>query len=332
MTKSVQQGGDLFLGSAALQKTFACARAAQNGKLVIIADFDRTITRCFLPDGGRGSSAHGVLDGSNLLSEDWRAKTKVLFDKYFPIEIDPKMSVEEKIPLMTEWYTQVHSLMLKQGITRDQLKAVVAECRSIQLREGFADFLQSCQDAQPPVPVLIMSAGLGDVIEEFLNSALPFALASTTMVVSNRFHFDDGGNMVGFSEPLLHMFNKSAAWLPDKAQHLVRGCSHCLLLGDGVGDITMADGLQTEVLRVGFLNEKIDEKLVHFREIFDVVKTNDGPVPAICFQAIGRSVRSAQWPSPQRLMTVSAIGVSCLAMAWFAYRRSASRNSTRSRD
>ena len=51
-----------------------------------------------------------------------------------------------------------------------------------------------------------MSAGLGDVIEEFLHQRLPFALADSTHVVSNRMVFDSTGRLADFSEPLLHMW------------------------------------------------------------------------------------------------------------------------------
>merc|ERR1712187_817954 len=120
-----------------------------------------------------------------------------------------------------------------------------------------------------------MSAGLGDVIDEFLQQSLPFALTETTSVVSNRMQFDESGRLVDFSEPLLHMFNKNGTvidcrWVDDK--------THCLLLGDSVGDLTMADGLNLEVLKIGFLNEKVAEKLEQYRGPFDVVVTHDGAV------------------------------------------------------
>merc|ERR1712032_587212 len=121
------------------------------------------------------------------------AKTKEHFDHYFPIEIDSKMSIEEKIPIMNEWYSKVHTCMIGEGITRSNLRACVAKCDTIRLRDGVADFIKRCQEAEPPIPVLIMSAGLGDIIEEFLRLALPFPLAPSTQVVSNRLKFDDAG-------------------------------------------------------------------------------------------------------------------------------------------
>lgn len=267
--------------------TAACANAARENDLFVIADFDRTATRCFLPNGDRGRSAHGVLETGEILSEEYTNQTQVLFEKYYPVEIDPEMSIPDKIPIMNEWYATVHSLMLKETVTQEKIRNAVATCDTIMLREGMADFLKQCQDASPPVPVLIMSAGLGDVIEEFLIKVLPFQLAPTTRVVSNKMEFDAEGQLVAFSEPLLHMFNKTGAFLPESCKNLVTDRKYCLLLGDGLGDLTMADGLDVQKLSVGFLNEKIDERLPKYQEGFDYVVPGDVALPEVCFQAIG---------------------------------------------
>lgn len=269
------------------QLTATCANAARENELLVIADFDRTITRCFLPNGGRGSSAHGCMESGEVLSKEHSARCQELFSKYYPVEIDPEMSIADKIPIMNEWYSTVHDLMLKETVTREKIRNAVVTCDTIMLRDCVADFLRSCQDASPPVPVLIMSAGLGDVIEEFLKKSLPFQLAPTTRVVSNMMVFDGEGHLVAFSEPLMHMFNKTAAFLPDSCRNLVAGRKHCLLLGDGLGDLTMADGLDVQKLTVGFLNEKIDERLTKYQEGFDYVVSGDVAVPDLCFRAIG---------------------------------------------
>jgi len=272
------------------KKTAACAASAKAGEMLAMADFDRTVTRCFVSGGGRGTSAHGVLEQTKVLSEVFQGRAKELFTKYYPVEIDASMPIEDKIPIMREWYGQVHNLMLEENVTRESITKAVSNCTTIQLRDGIADFIRLCQEAMPPIPVLIMSAGLGDVIEEFLKQHLPFDLAPTTRVVSNRMCFNDEGRLTGFSEPLLHMFNKTAEFVPEDAQPLLESKQHCLILGDSVGDLTMADGIdKPDKLKVGFLNEKVEERMSQFLGPFDVVVTNDGSVPDVCFRAIGTS-------------------------------------------
>merc|ERR1712032_1425099 len=248
------------------------------------------MTRRFVRrEGGEkdGMSAHGVLERGGVFTPRYEQKTKELLDKYYPIEIDPTIPIEEKIPLMKEWYGQVHEMMLEEGVTAATIQKSVEKCDNIALREGIADLVAACQECSPPVPFVVMSAGLGNVIDEFLRQHLPFALKPSTMVVSNRLLFNAEGVHTGFTEPLMHMFNKSLASVPPEGEHLVRGKGHCLLLGDSVGDLTMADGgvgTFSQKLAVGFLNEKVEERRSQFVGPFDVVVTHDGQLPAFCLR------------------------------------------------
>ena len=69
----------------------------------MIADFDRTITKATVK-GMRGASCHGVVESLECLSEEYKSATDVLFKKYFPLEITPDLTIEEKIPIMKEWW------------------------------------------------------------------------------------------------------------------------------------------------------------------------------------------------------------------------------------
>mmetsp|Transcript_44580 Transcript_44580/g.105679 ORF Transcript_44580/g.105679 Transcript_44580/m.105679 type:complete len:294 (-) Transcript_44580:83-964(-) len=268
-----------------LAKELAAASAAK--QLVVIADFDRTLTNAFAADRGPGVTSHGVLETGGVLSEKFQSVAHALFQKYHPIETDTSISIQEKMPVMKEWYSGVHEAMLSEGVTLDKIRGAVEAAKGpLRLREGVADFLKACQDAVPPVPVIIMSAGLGTVIEEVFRQLLPFELAPTTSIVSNWMQFDQEGHLQGFSEPLLHMFNKSAAFMPEASKALVADKKTCLLLGDGLGDLTMADGLDIHSIKVGFLNEKVDERLSSYLGPFSVVVTNDGPLPEFCLSAL----------------------------------------------
>lgn len=73
---------------------------------------------------------------------------------------------------------------------------------------------------------------------------------------------------MGFEEPIIHTFNKTAASIPEfgiagGAATPRRTC--VLLLGDSTGDVHMADGATVDdpegvcgtVLRIGFLNDQV---------------------------------------------------------------------------
>jgi len=49
-------------------------------------------------------SLTGALELSPLLPEDYRAAVAQLKEFYYAIEIDPVMTIEEKVPHMVDWY------------------------------------------------------------------------------------------------------------------------------------------------------------------------------------------------------------------------------------
>lgn len=44
-----------------------------------------------------------IIDNCKLVTEECRQKLLQLKNKYYPIEIDPHLTMEEKYPFMVEW-------------------------------------------------------------------------------------------------------------------------------------------------------------------------------------------------------------------------------------
>ena len=59
------------------------------------------------------------MENSPLLPKGYTDKTNALRAKYLPIEMDPNLTVEEKIPHMEAWYKQANKLLQETGIQRD---------------------------------------------------------------------------------------------------------------------------------------------------------------------------------------------------------------------
>lgn len=140
---------------------FACSLSSRLQALVM--DFDRTISSFRGPNGGRGVTCHGTLEVGQ--STETRARAQAFNDYYYPIEVDPKRTQEEKLPLMVEWYRSINNLFVEVGFKRKQLSAAVAGA-NLQLRPGATDIMDFC--AATGVPLVIFSAGVGDVIKEVL--------------------------------------------------------------------------------------------------------------------------------------------------------------------
>jgi HAD superfamily hydrolase (TIGR01544 family) len=220
------------------------------------------------------------------MGECYLRETTALFNKYYAIEVDPRLSPAEKTPHMASWNTEVHALMVEIGLHRDDL-ARIAATPHLQLRDGAADLLRGAH--AHGVPVHVFSAGLADVITAFLARE---GLAPHAHVVGNMMRFDsDTGRLAGFHGALLHPLNKrGAAVRGSPTWPLTAHRRAVIIVGDNVGDALMADGLfgendddsnsneNTVVLRVGVFNvspgeakETTEHRLSQHLAAFDMV-------------------------------------------------------------
>lgn len=250
-----------------------------HSRLSIVSDFDFTISK-FLIDGQRGASCHKIIEDCGLLHHEYHAQAQDLQKKYYPLEVDPSLSMEEKTTYMVEWVDKAHVLLKEYGLTKNVISTAVAEALKTP-RFGLRGQVNAFFDilAAKNVPTLIFSAGIADVLEEVLSSQTTVSW-DHVHVISNRCLFDEHGTVTGFEQPLLHVFNKrSSAYLhssffqvPDIAK---RDC--LLLLGDSLGDISMSEGMQIaddSILRIGFLNDRV-ERLPQYLESYDMVVLDD---------------------------------------------------------
>ncbi|MBN3325917.1 5NT3 nucleotidase, partial [Atractosteus spatula] len=223
-------------------------------KLQVITDFDMTLSR-FSSNGKRCPTCHNIIDNCKMVTEDCRRKLLQLKETYYPIEIDPHLTIEEKYPFMVEWYFKSHRLLVEQRLQKDKIPEIVRES-DVCLREGFEQFFDRLH--QHGVPVFIFSAGLGDVLEEIIRQAGVYR--PNVRVVSNFMDFDENGVLKGFKGELIHMYNKHEGALKNTEYFKqLKDNSNILLLGDSLGDLNMADGVPSveNILKIGFLNDKV---------------------------------------------------------------------------
>lgn len=256
---------------------------AGKDKTFFVLDFDRTITKCYLEDGGRALDCHDILASCPKISWGCKRMMELLMNKYYPIEVDAKMSKEEKTPHMVEWYKLVNQLLAAQGLNRSDVEVAVSGCKDFRLRSGVEELFQIAH--RKGIPIIVVSAGLGNVIEEVIRQCIRKPSGevgspwNNVRVLSNTLLWNHAGHFKGHSEPLIHMFNKSLQDAPEDVKDLIEGRHVGVLVGDGLGDLTMADGHQTTtVIKVGFLNEKIEERLPSYCAdgAYDRVVLNDG--------------------------------------------------------
>lgn len=241
-------------------------------RLQVISDFDHTITRIHYQQKPC-SSTYTILDSSPYIPEDCRIKARALHSNYYPIEIDPTISIKEKIPWMIEWYKQAHSVLQSSGLKRSDLAKMV-ESSDVMLRQSCETLFATLNKHQ--VPLLIFSAGLGDLVKEVLTHFGTFY--PNMKLIANFMEFDEEGKVNGFKGDIIHMYNKSQSSIhnSDYFKQLEHR-NNVILLGDSLGDLQMADGVlqSANILRIGFLNHKIEESLPRYLDSYDIVLIDD---------------------------------------------------------
>jgi 5'-nucleotidase len=239
----------------------------------VLTDFDRTLTKAFV-DGKSVPSIISRLRGGNYISLDYTEKANALAEQYRPIETDPDIPLEEKKEKMNEWWTKHFDLLIQSGLNRKHIKSIVNE-GFIQLRDGAGSFLEILNKNKIPL-IIISSGGLGyDSIKTFLQKNN--RMYENIHIVSNSFKWDKSGKAIGINEPIIHVFNKDEQSLRSYSfYNLIKNRKNVLLLGDSLGDIGMVNGFDyTDLIKIGFLNEKIGENLEDFKNNFDVILLND---------------------------------------------------------
>jgi len=248
-------------------------------KFHVLADFDRTLTMAFDDNGDKVPSVISILRNWNYLSEEYSKEAQKLFDKYHKIEIDPKMSLEEKTKYMREWWKTHYDLLIRSGLKKEHLQKVLNSGK-IVLRKGAEEFFDILHEKNIPL-IIISSNGLGHIIDMFLEKI--GKMYSNIHIITNDLIFNEEGNLIGVEEPIIHSLNKSETSITDK--ELLKKLNkrkNISLLGDGIGDLGMVRGFNYEtLLKFGFLNYNIEENLERYKENFDVVIIGDGDMSFI---------------------------------------------------
>lgn len=254
-------------------------------KLQILSDFDWTMTK-WKENGKLLPSSHGVMEESDVMPRSFIKKVKDIFAHYYPIEINPNITDEEKIPIMEEWWTKTRAALLETNITRAMITEMTGNT-PLRLRDGLHELAMDLCDWK--IPLLIFSAGIGDIVIEILKHEKLFLRNQT--VISNQIEWDDKGSITGYKNPIIHSFNKNVA-LKRHLGYFENNKNRCnaILMGDSIGDLRMTQGVESisTCLKIGFLNDKIEERLPSYQQNYDIVLIEDESmtIPRKIFDAI----------------------------------------------
>ncbi len=245
----------------------------------VVADFDMTLTKA-CGAGQPRSSLESILEEGEYLGPEFSIQARKNFAKYYPIEIDPNIPLEQKKEAMHEWWTIQFSLMLNAGLTRDAIKNTM-ESGMVNFRSWYEDFFSLLKDNN--IPLLIFSAsGLWyEAIHYGLQNKNK--LSDNIDIISNDFIRDENGKAIGIKEPIIHSFNKDETVVRDlPIYQKIKERKNVLILWDSPGDASMADGFDYEnIIKIWFLNNDTPENRKLFQEKFDLIILDDGPMDEV---------------------------------------------------
>lgn len=243
--------------------------------LQILADFDKTLTKAFF-QGKPVNSLLAVLRDNNYFSLEYVQKAKAMSERYYPIEYDQNIPKEERIKLIEQWWHEHNKLLIEVGLDK---KAVqwAAHHESIQFRDGFLDFMDFLKRNE--IPLVVMSAsGLGIEAIKMCFEKID-KLYRNVYIISNDFVWDENGKAITEKQPIIHSLNKDETLVANFPEIFaqVKNRKNVILLGDNPEDVAMVEGFEYEnLIKIGFLNENIEENLGVYKQNFDVIITNDG--------------------------------------------------------
>lgn len=231
----------------------------------VVMDFDRTITN------GSSKTSWSILAGSDLVPECYIEERDKLYNKYRPIELDEEMDYEKRVNLVSEWFRLHIELFVKYKISEEVFEKAGRDLRIMEFREGAKEFLEFLYKKN--IPVIIISAGIGNFIESFLRANN--AYFDNIYISSNRVIFKDGF-ACGIGENIIHSLNKNEVSLPCDVKDKINLRNKVILIGDQISDLMMVDdNKHDEVIKIGFYSTRSEVDLELFKNSFDIVCIDD---------------------------------------------------------
>ena len=202
-------------------------------------------------------------------SKEFVEKREALYNKYRPIELDNTIEKTEKFKLMEKWYKETLDVLLEYKLKETDIYNTVASNKFI-LRTGTKEFLEKMHNSN--IPVLMLSAGVGNVIENILDYN---NIYFDNIHLDSNFLIFKNGEAIGVNKKIIHTMNKNSADLIEKFGDVIKNRKNIILFGDIVSDIDMvsAEDLKNTIT-VGFLDVKKVENLDFYNKAFDVVCTD----------------------------------------------------------
>lgn len=223
----------------------------------IITDFDHTLTE------KESISSWGVLETLNTLKKETKEKLEENKNYYLPLENNLNIKENKRKKLMKEWTDNNLKILTGSNMTKEEIKKASLKKDCMKLRKGVKEFLKYTY--QNNIPVIIISAGITDIIESFLKANN--CLYNNIYIISNEIKYKNN-IFKGFKNKTIYSSNKHKIKYPNEIKKTTK--DKAILLGDNISDTLMAPKNKENILKIGFLNNYKENKEL-FQNAYDIV-------------------------------------------------------------
>ena len=235
----------------------------KNKNFYVAIDFDRTIT------ADNGIDSWGAVAQTKYVGQEIAKEMEELYVKYRPIEIDYPISKKDKEKYMEKWYIDCMDLYYKYNLTKHKMTQSI-ENSNLIFRSGAKEFLKLMYEND--IPVIILSAGIGNAIEQFLKDNN--CLFKNMYIISNFIEFDKNEKAKKFdNSKIIHTLNKNMkGHLTKEFQEKMSNKEYRLVIGDLIEDIKMVDENElNKTLKIGILDNNVKKNYNIYKKYFDIV-------------------------------------------------------------
>lgn len=260
-----------------LKKKLEVIKADGPFKLSIISDYDDTLIKSSHKNSAFNSFQ--TLEHPNVIGPELYERLLKARKLYEPLEIDPKLSPEEKMKHMIEWRRLSLKAFVDKKLMKEEIKEATVKGK-LYFRFGTVKFLKTIVDAK--LKLHIVSGGIKGVVTEslrLLESQNNFKLQDTITYLMTPDIYDKKGVLVGFGEPMILTGNKQE-YVTHELCPLIHKENNMIIMGDLVEDSWVAKNLELKtIISIGFIREKESYREDQMKSIinaYDIVIGNDG--------------------------------------------------------
>lgn len=236
-----------------------------NNNYYVIIDFDKTITTL------NSYTTFSLFAYSNLYPKEYLEEYNRLASIFYPLELNPYLSLEEKKKVAKKWHIASYNLMVKYQVKESDIDNIIDSSICPNMRDGSIDLFNYLNDNN--IPVIICSAGIQNFIIKILDKY--HCNYDNIYVHSNRLEFENNIIVPQQSE-MINSSVKHHIKLPNSFFNTIKQKELSIIIGDQLNDLKMNKYLpNNNSLSFGFLESNVKDNQKPFFDNYDVILTDN---------------------------------------------------------